>query len=330
MRILVVTPAARGSRTGNRVTALRWAGILRSLGHRVRVAPSYEGQRCEVLVALHARKSAPSIARFGEDRPRGRLVVTMTGTDLYDDLSRSEEARRSVALASRVVVLQPLGVAALPREARAKARVIVQSAPSPARTSPAGDGFQACQLAHLREVKAPFLGAAAVRLLPVSSRIHLVHAGAPLDDGAGDRAREEMRDNPRYRWLGPRPRAAALRLLAASRVLVVTSRLEGGANVVSEAIACGVPVLSTRIAGSVAVLGENYPGYFPVGDAGALAELLLRAEEDEAFHAALTARIDALKPLVSVHRERAAWRSLLAELAAPTIRDGASRDRSAW
>jgi hypothetical protein len=85
-------------------------------------------------------------------------------------------------------------------------------------------------------------------------------------------------------------------------------------------------VLSTRIAGSVAVLGEDYPGYFPVGDAGALAELLLGAEEDETFHAALRARMDALKPLVSLDREREAWRSLLAELADPTARRD---DRSA-
>ena len=61
MRILVVTPMAPGARTGNRVTALRWVRMLRGLGHRVMVVSDYGGQPCDVLVALHARKSAQSV-----------------------------------------------------------------------------------------------------------------------------------------------------------------------------------------------------------------------------------------------------------------------------
>lgn len=314
MRVLLVTPARRGSRTGNRVTALRWAGILRRLGHAVRVAEAYDEEPCDLLVALHARKSHASIVRYRAHRSRGPLVVALTGTDLYDELDRSPEVRDSLERASRLVTLQPLAIQALPEPVRGKARAIVQSARAPARIPLPAGGVQVCALAHLRSVKDPFLPALAVRRLPERSRVHVVHLGAPVDEGAEERARAEMASNPRWRWIGPRPRPEALRALAASRALVVSSRHEGGANAVSEAIACGVPVLSTWIAGSVGVLGADYPGFYPVGDDGALAALLLRLEEDPGYDAQLRERIAELRPLVAVEREVEAWRSLLAEL----------------
>ncbi|HYG67110.1 MAG TPA: selenoneine biosynthesis selenosugar synthase SenB, partial [Anaeromyxobacteraceae bacterium] len=282
--------------------------------HHVVLATSWDGAPCDLLVALHARRSAPSVERFRRLRPEAPLVVGLTGTDLYEDLPASAEARRSLELATRVVVLQPLGIRALPPEVRGKARTILQSARAvpPAKTAPGA--FQACLLAHLRDVKDPLLAAAAVRALPARSRVRLVHLGAALDEAAATAARAELAANPRYAWLGDRPRAEALATLAASRLLLVTSRLEGGANVVSEAIAAGVPVLSTRIDGSLGVLGPEYPGYFPVGDADALAALLLRAEEDPAFLASLRAHVARLRPLVEPAREREAWRELLAEL----------------
>ena len=103
------------------------------------------------------------------------------------------------------------------------------------------------------------------------------HAGAALDQELGEQARKETETNPRYRWLGPLPFERARELLASSRLMVLSSRDEGGANVVSEAIVDGVPVLSTDISGSRGLLGDDYPGYYPVGDDEGLASLLLRA-----------------------------------------------------
>ncbi|BDG07882.1 selenoneine biosynthesis selenosugar synthase SenB [Anaeromyxobacter paludicola] len=317
MDILIVTPAGKGTRKGNRVTALRWAGHLRALGHRVRLGTAYAGEPCDLLVALHARRSHGAAAAFRAARSGAPLVVALTGTDLYQDLPASAEARSSLALASRLVVLQPRAERALPEEVRGKVRVIYQSARPVAPLAPPEGAFRVCLLAHLREVKDPLLAARAVSRLPASSRVSLVHLGAALDPADAARAAEAAAAEPRYRWLGDRPRREALRTLAGSRLLLVTSRLEGGANVVTEAIANRVPVLSTRIEGSLGLLGEDYPGYFPVGDAAALAALLDRAEREPAFLEELRARVEALAPLVAPADERARWRALLEELGGP-------------
>ncbi len=315
LTVAIATPAGRGSHKGNRVTAVRWASHLRALGHRVVVAEGWDGRPCDLLVALHATKTHDAVVRWRALRGSAPVVVGLAGTDLYEDLPGSREARRALELATRVAVLQPLGLARLPAEVRAKTRVIIQSArPVPPRPAPDGV-LQATLLAHLRAVKEPFLAAEAVRRLPARSRWRVAHLGAALDPGAAERAGEEMARTPRYRWHGDRPRHEALGVLAGSAVLLVTSRLEGGANAVSEAIAAGVPVLSTRVDGSVGVLGPQYPGLYPPGDATALASLLVRAEDEPEFLATLRGATAALRPLVEPAREREAWRALVEELA---------------
>ncbi len=174
--------------------------------------------------------------------------------------------------------------------------------------------FEVCVLGHLREVKDPFRAAAAVRLLPRASRVEVAQVGGALSDEMEAQARAEAASNPRYRWLGEHPRWKAVRVLARCRLLVLTSVMEGGANVVCEALACSVPVLSSRISGSIGLLGEDYPGYFPVGDTEALAALMGRAETDPGFYTGLKARCEAQAPLVDPARERERWDALLKEL----------------
>jgi putative glycosyltransferase (TIGR04348 family) len=316
MRITLVTPAPPGSRKGNRITALRWARIIRDLGHKVAVRENYAGERCDVLLALHARRSHAAVLRFHREFPERPLIVALTGTDLYQDIHRSARAQRSLEMATRLVLLQRAGIEELPAEVRGKAVVIYQSAVRPDRVPPPSQSvFEVCVLGHLRSVKDPFQTAMAVRLLPVESRIRVLHVGGALTIDMGRRARLEMLKNPRYRWLGELPRPRALRTLARSRLLVLTSRMEGGANAICEALASRIPVISSRIAGSIGILGADYPGYLPVGDTRALAELLHRAETDGGFYAALKSHCRRLAPLVSPARERASWRRLLAELA---------------
>jgi putative glycosyltransferase (TIGR04348 family) len=315
VKVCLVTPAPPHSRKGNRVTALRWARLLRGLGRRVVIRQEYLGERCDLLVALHAQRSFRSIERYRRAYPDAPLVLALTGTDLYGSIHTDADARQALRLATRLIVLQPLGVAALPKAVRDKARVIFQSVPaSRAVAVPRTDRFDVCVLGHLRPVKDPFRTALAARLAPASSRLRVVHLGAALSADMAEQARAEAIANPRYDWRGELPRWSAMRTLARCRLLVLTSELEGGANAISEALARSVPVLASRIAGSVGILGERYPGYFPVGNTRALARLLHRAETDPDFYRRLQTWCAHLRPLVNPANEKKCWQSLLREL----------------
>lgn len=315
MNILVVTPAPVQIHTGNTTTAVRWAGHLSELGHQVQLGTGWSGEGCDLLVALHARRSFPALESFHGARPDIPILVALTGTDLYSDLTNSAEARRSLEIASRLIALQPLALDAIPADLRGKSRVIYQSAVRPQDCdSPAKDCFQVCVLAHLRTVKDPLRAAYAAQDLPAHSHVHVVHAGGVLDPELASQAEAHQHRNSHYRWLGELAHERALRLLAGSHLLVLSSLLEGGANVISEAIAASVPVISTYIPGSIGILGFDYPGYFPVGDTRALCRLMQRAETDLAFYTELKRRVQDLKPLVDPERERESWRALLAEV----------------
>lgn len=321
MRIFLACPAPRGSRKGNRVTAVRWAAILKALGHRLRIAQDYDGSAGDLMVALHARKSAAAIRAYRRQQPGGPLVLCLTGTDLYRDIRTSKAAQRSLELADRLVVLQPCGLDELSPRLRRKARVIYQSAepvgqPQAGRPAAERGIFNVIVLGHLRHEKDPFRTALALRRLPTELPIRVTHLGQALSKPMERQAKRLMAAEPRYRWLGEVPRPRARRLLAQSDLLVLSSRMEGGANVISEALAEGVPVVASRIPGSVGLLGAGYPGFFPVEDTEALAQLLARAAVDQRYYASLKKWCARLAPLVEPERERAAWAKLLAELVA--------------
>lgn len=311
-RILIITPAPSDSRSGNRVTAKRWSRILRSLGHKVRIDESFTGQRCDFCIALHARKSAASIARYARQRPDKPLVLALTGTDLYHDIHRSKSAQSSLKLATRLVLLQPHGRRELPQRYHHKVKAIYQSASTPtSQPRPLSSTFEVCVSGHLRSVKDPFRTALAARRLPASSRIIITHMGAALSAAMAGRARRETERNDRYRWLGEQPGWRSRQVLARSRLLVLSSHMEGGANVISEAIVRSVPVLATKISGSIGMLGEAYPGYFEVGDTVGLTRLLEQCEQDNRFYRQLKSHCQKRAGLFHPDRESAAWQKLI-------------------
>lgn len=312
LRISIVTPAPRGSRTGNRVTALRWAGLLRQLGHRPRLASSWSGQACDVLVTVHGVKSAQAVLDARCDRPELPIVTLLSGTDIYPTFAPDERTTNALRCADALLALQPLALDVLPADLRARGRTMVQSATS--TDAPRAPTFSACLLAHLREIKNPLLAVRAVALLPPSQPCALTLAGERLDEDYSDKVLQAVSRDARVRWVGPLDRQASKALLARSTVCLVPSRAEGGANVVSEAIAAGTPVLCSAVPGNLGLLGADWPGAFPDNDADALAVLLLRTANDRTFLDDLYARTRALQPMVSPAAERDAWRQLLAEL----------------
>ncbi len=303
-------PAPAGSRLGNRVTAVRWQRMFRELGHEAEIVDEATDAH-DVLVALHAAKSASAVHGW-----RGPIALALTGTDLYRDIHHDPRARKSLALADRLVVLHDLAPNDVPAEVRAKVRVIRQSAePPPGEHPRATDAFEIALVAHARKEKDPLRAAVAARALPASSRVRVVHAGRALAPDVEEALVREARENPRYVWLGEVSEDDALALVARSSLLVLTSEMEGGANVLGEAIVSGTPPIATRIPACVAALGEGYPGLLDVHDTAALTALFARAERDRAFYAELRARADARRPLFAPAVEREAWRALLDELA---------------
>jgi len=254
------------------------------------------------------------VDRFRADRPRDPLVLALTGTDLYRDMQSNASAQRAADLASRLVLLQWHALGSLPQHLAYKARVIYQSAVPPQHIpAPLDTVYEVCVIGHLRPVKDPFRAALAVRRLPAESRIAVRHYGLAMSPSMERRARAESRDNPRYEWLGERPSRQTRQRLGRARLLVHSSMLEGGANVLSEALAVSTPVLSSRIPGSLGILGEYYPGYFDPGDTQGLADRMLQAEQDPGFYAELKLHCQRRAPLVAPQREAQGWDDLLGE-----------------
>ena len=311
MKIALVMPVGADKRSGNRHTAQRWATFLRSLGHRVSVTSGWTGGDAAMLIALHARKSYASVERFHRLRPDAPLVVVLTGTDLYRDIATSDEAKRSLDLATRLIVLQDRGKRELPQRYRAKTRVVYQSAKVSILHAPRRTPFRIAVVGHLREEKDPFRAVNALKYLPLHGDLEVVQLGAALTKEMGKQAELWMQREPRYRWLGSKPHQHAMRWMAGSHLLVVSSVMEGGANVICEAARIGVPVLASRVPGNIGMLGSNYPGYFRLFDDRGLARLIKRARDDATFYRKLKRRVRERKALFAPASElRALERAL--------------------
>lgn len=313
MKIALITPASAKSRYGNRNTAVRWAELLRELGHQVHVQERWNGRSADLLLALHARRSHDSVVRFAERHPDRPLILALTGTDLYRDIRENVNAQESMALSTRMIVLQDMGLRELTPQLRRKTRVVYQSCETIPKQPLIRSCFEVVVSGHLRAEKDPFCGAAALALLPASSRIRITQIGGARDPALAGEARRWMKREPRYHWLGELHREHALATIARGRVMLISSLMEGGANVVSEALMARVPVIASLISGNVGMLGKDYAGYYPAGNPRALARLLRRLETDPDLLPLLRRQCAVRRKLISRSGERLALRRLLNE-----------------
>ncbi|CAD5373645.1 Glycos_transf_1 domain-containing protein [Rubrivivax sp. A210] len=328
-RLVIVTPALRGANNGNWQTAQRWARML-AADYRVALTEHWEGGDEALMIALHARRSAASMRAWREADPAHAarpLLLVLTGTDLYQDILVDDQARQSLALADRLVLLNECAPQALPEALRAKARVCLQSAPALAAgpRPKTGRHLRALMVGHLRAVKSPATYFEAARLLADRPDIRLDHIGGALEGEWALQAQALMAAQPGYRWLGALTHAATRRRIRAAHLLVHPSLLEGGAHVVIEAVRSGTPVLASRIDGNLGLLGAGYPGVFEPGDAAELAALLRRARDDATMLPALQRHCARRAPLFAPERERQVLRGLVAELLHPDFPAGDPR-----
>lgn len=313
--VLIISPALAEANNGNWQTARRWSGMLRPL-YRTTIARQWHGEGADVMLALHARKSAHAALAWAQAKGSDTLAVVLTGTDLYRDVQSDPSAQLALQLAGQLVLLQERGPDALPEIRRHKARVIFQSAPRRATLIKTSRHLRALMVGHLRDEKDPLTYLRAAARLALRPDIQLDHIGGALEPALGQAALLATRNCPQYRWLGGLAHAPTRSHIQRAHVLVHPSKMEGGAQVILEAVQSGTPVLASRIEGNVGMLGPDYAGYFPLGDDAALAALLQRCRDDTDFLPLLRQQCEARAPLFEPQREQTLLRQLVAQLAA--------------
>jgi putative glycosyltransferase (TIGR04348 family) len=297
-KIVIISPSLADANNGNWRTAHRWQQLLQPACH-VKIVPADADkaaavQVCrdlqttnfapDIVIALHARRSYASVAAANQLFPSTPIVVALTGTDLYNDLANSAEANASLDIATALIVLQEDAIQYVPVKHRHKTRVVFQSARSLTPAEKTSGQLNCVVVGHLRAEKSPQTIFEAVARLATKDLIHITHIGAAhgsADAHFTESAKALSASSRHYRWVGPLPHGLTRAAIKRSHVLIHPSVLEGGANVIVEAITAGTCVIASKMSGNVGMLGPNYSGYFPVGDAAALVDLLRRCLADQ-------------------------------------------------
>jgi len=315
MHIVLITPAPAGSRAGNRATAERWAGLLEREGHHVNVVTAYQGEPCDLFIALHAWRSHEAVKNFRTKYPDTPAIVALTGTDIYDHQFRfPRETLGSMAIADCLIGLHHRVRFDIPGRFTEKLVTVLQSADAPEQPRHENpDHFQVCVIGHLRDEKDSLRAALASRLLPDDSRVKVINAGKPHSEEWKARTLKEQAANPRFQWLGEIDKPAIQELMRCSRLMVISSVMEGGANVISEACRAGLPVIASDISGNTGLLGEDYPGYFRTGDEQDLARQISKVENSPELRAELTRRVSLLASDFTPEHEQASLAEALAK-----------------
>jgi putative glycosyltransferase (TIGR04348 family) len=308
--VLIVSPALAKANNGNWQTASRWAQML-GQRYRTGIQMAWQGEPCDLLIALHAKRSAESITAFAKAHPTRPCVLVLTGTDLYRDIQTDASAQASLRLATHLVVLQEQGLQELPLDLQKKVAVIYQSAKALKPVPPPADRLRVISVGHLRDEKDPLTYLRAAARLNQRRDIQFELIGNALEPGFDAAARQAVAQNPQFRWLGALPHAATRQRIKHAQILVNTSRMEGGAHVILEAAQSGCVVLASNVSGNVGMLGANHEGLFELGDDGGLAVLIARSRDDLLFFQRLRDQTQARAHLFEPAEEQRRLRHLI-------------------
>ena len=316
-RVLIVTPYLADANNGNWRTAHRWRQLL-CHQYRVDVVSAIDKtathNQPDVVIALHARRSHAAILQSKSLMPAVPLIVVLTGTDLYRDIAESAEAQQSLQLADALIVLQDDAIRHVPGMHRHKTHVVFQSAnPLLPAVKPKGK-LSAVVVGHLRSEKSPETIFRAATLLAHEPRIHITHIGESLDTALADEARALNHTHTNYHWVGMLPHGLTRAAIKRAHVLLHPSIMEGGANVIIEAITSGTPVIASKMSGNIGMLGTDYAGYFPVGDAAALAALLKKCLDEPNTLIRLTTACKARSQLLTPAEETRRLETIINQL----------------
>jgi glycosyltransferase involved in cell wall biosynthesis len=274
--ILIVSPASARENNGNWQTASRWMRFLaaRATRHdRAGLGRRPGGARpADRPARAPLRRGAGRLRQAHPGRPS---LLVLTGTDLYRDIHQDAGPR-----APRWPSPPPWSCCSRAawtnwrRGARQGPRDLPVG-PALRRPAPHAGSCDVAMIGHLRDEKDPLTFMRAAALVTAPGRAPAAR-GRRARPGPRRRRAPDAGDTPRYRWLGALPHMPARRLLRRCRAMAICSRMEGGANVIIEAVTSGVPVLASDMSGNRGMLGEDYAGYFAPGDAAALARLIDR------------------------------------------------------
>ena len=289
--------------------------MLRAAGHRIRVLESpgspHQHLDLDVWIGLHAERSAASLELALAASPKVRAITVLTGTDLHREGGLSSLALKQLERSDRLVVLSPGGLELLPEELRSRTCTIPQ-VPGDLQPAPLREGTPTlAMLSHLRPVKDPLVVLEALGHLSESAPLRIVHAGEPLDPALASRCEQTSAEDPRYSYLGRLPREQALATLKSSHGLLLPSRSEGGASVLSEALLLGRAVIASDAPGITAFLPKTYGGIFPVGSASDLAALLERFAAQPPWRLELAEQCVAMGTQLRSVEEAKAWQDLV-------------------
>lgn len=312
MKFLILFPDNKKAVTGNLCSALQYQIILQDLGHRVELANRYIEQDAEVLIAINADKNNSDIRKFNSDNPQSKIILILSGTDIYPE--PSAKAIDSMEVGNVLVLLQSHGIDQVPPLYRNKSTIIYQSIEKlsvDSERSKSDSEFRVVLISNIRSVKDPLIASRACRLISPASKLKITHIGYCLDEELGSELTQENKSNIRYEWVGGLSKLEAMTILSESHVLLITSQHEGAGRVVGEAIQLGVPIISTNNLGVTGILGDDYEGYYPVGDAKALSDILTKAEEDKEFLAQLNVHCQNRSSLFDIEEEKKNWEKLI-------------------